>query len=230
MMRRTRLLGVFLAGQLLVSVAALAQGGYKVEPAPLPAAPDVPAALASLLQPQGAKVLDSSGATVCEIWLGNAVPLTAANNSSPDVMYGNLAVSTLVGAIHFPNKGSDFRGQAIKPGYYTLRYGQTPQDGNHMGVNPTRDFLVLSPVAQDTNLSAIFSLQDLVKLSKLASGTNHPAILEMDPQATGAAPTVTQDSQGYTVFSAQAQGRTTAGQAQPLNISVVVVGQAPPTE
>lgn len=229
MTRRTQLLGAFLAGQLLLSTAALAQGVYKVAPVPLPTA-DVPAALASLLQPQGTRVTDSSGATICEIWLGNAVPLAATTNSSPDIMYGNLEVSTLVGAIHFPNPSSDFRGQAIKAGYYTLRYGQTPQDGNHMGVNPTRDFLLMSPVAQDTNLSAVFSLKDLVAMSKLASGTNHPAVLEMDPAGTGAAPTVTQNSEGYTVLSAQAQSKTAAGQAQPLNLSVVVVGQAPPTE
>jgi hypothetical protein len=135
-----------------------------------------------------------------------------------------------VGAVHFPNKASDFRGQAIKPGFYTLRYGQTPQDGNHMGVNPTRDFLVMSPEAQDTNLAAIFSLQDLVKLSKLASGTNHPAILELDPPASGAGASVTQNSLGFTVLTGQAKSKTAAGQAQTLNISIVVVGQAPPTE
>lgn len=230
MMRRAQLLGCFLAVQLFVAVAACAQGSYKVEAVPLPTGSDVPAALAAALQPQGARVVDSSGATVCEIWLGNAVPLAATANSSPDIMYGSLAVSTLVGAIHFPNKATDFRGQAIKPGFYTLRYGQTPQDGNHMGVNPTRDFLVMSPVAQDTNLSAIFSLQDLVKMSKLASGTNHPAILEMEPAGSGAAASVTQNGQGYTVLSAQAQSKTATGQAQPLNLSVVVVGQAPPTE
>jgi hypothetical protein len=230
MIRRARWIGFLVAVQLLAAVTAGAQGGYKVEPVPLPAGGDIPAPLAALLQPQGARVLDSAGATVCEIWLGNSVPLAAASNSSPDVMYGNLAVSTLVGAIHFPGKATDFRGQSIKPGYYTLRYGQTPQDGNHMGVNPTRDFLVMSPAAQDTNLTSLFSLKDLVTMSKLASGTNHPAILEMDPQGSGTAPSVSQDSQGYTVFSAQAQAKPAAGQAEPLNLAVVVVGQAPPTE
>lgn len=230
MMRRLHFSGTFLAMQLFIAVSAWPQGGYKVQPVPLPSGGDIPAALAALLQPQGSRVVDSSGATVCEIWLGNAVPLAASANSSPDVMYGSLAVSTLVGAIHFPNKATEFRGQAIKPGFYTLRYGQTPQDGNHMGVNPTRDFLVMSPVGQDTNLSATYSLQDLVKMSKLASGTNHPAILEMDPPGSGASASVTQNSLGYTVLSAQAQSKTAAGQAQPLNISIVVVGQAPPTE
>src|SRR5690348_13406257 len=229
MMRRWPFFKILLVIQFLIATAALAQGGYKVEPVALPGGSEIPAALASALQPQGARVVDSSGATLCEIWLGNAVPLAANSNSSPDVMYGSLAISTMVGAIHFPNKGSDFRGQAIKPGYYTLRYGQTPQDGNHLGVNPTRDFLLMSPVAQDTNLSATFSLQDLVKLSKLASGTNHPAILELDPQGSGTAPSIAQNSEGYTVLSAQAQGKAAGGAAQPLNISVVVVGQAPPT-
>ncbi len=230
MMRRKQFIGLFLAAQILIAATAGAQGSYKAEPAPLPAGSDIPAALAATLQAQGARVLDSSGATVCEIWLGSAIPLAASPNSSPDVMYGNLATGTLVGVLHFPTKGADFRGQAIKPGYYTLRYALTPQDGNHMGVNPTRDFLLMSPVAQDTNVSTLMSFQDLVKLSKQASGTNHPAILTMNPPGTGATASVIQDDQGHTVFQAQAQGKTAAGGAQALNLAFVVVGQAPPTE
>ncbi|MHB8654201.1 MAG: hypothetical protein ACYDA9_10015 [Terriglobia bacterium] len=209
---------------------AWAQGAYKVAPVPLPSGSELPAALTAVLQPQGSQVLDAAGATVCEVWLGNAVNLQATSNSSPDVMYGNLAVGTLLGALHFPKAGSDFRGQAIKPGYYTLRYALNPQDGNHMGVNPTRDFALLSPAAQDTQVDKVLSFADLVKLSKQASGTNHPAILEMDPAGSGAAASIVQDSQGYTVLQAQTQGKTAAGQAQPLNLAIVVVGQAPPTE
>ena len=229
MMRRS-LLGLVLAAQLLVAATAWAQGGYKVEPVPLPAGSDVPAALAALLQPQGARVVDSSGATVCEIWLGNAVPLAATPNSSPEIMYGSLGMGTLVGLIHFPAKGSDFRRQAIKPGFYTLRYGLTPQDGNHMGVNPTRDFLLMCPVAQDTNLTAALSFQDMAKLSKAATGTNHPGILTMDSPGSGATAGIVQNSQGYSVLQAQAQAKTSAGAAQPMNLAIIVVGVAPPTE
>src|SRR6266404_3731220 len=174
MIRRSSFVGLFLAAQFLLTVASWAKCSYKVEPAALPSG-DMPAALTAVLQPQGSRVLDSTGATVCEVWLGKAVPMQAGSNSSPEVMYGNLAVGTLVGALHFPNKGSDFRGQAIKPGYYTLRYALTPQDGNHLGVNPTRDFVLMSPAAQDTQVDKTLPFQDLVKLSKLASGTNHPA-------------------------------------------------------
>lgn len=211
---------------------AWAQGSYKIAPVPvpLPSSSDIPAALKAALQPQGSQILDSAGAAVCEIWLGNTVGLQASSNSSPDVMYGNLAVGTLVGALHFPKAGSDFRGQAIKQGYYTLRYALTPQDGNHMGVNPTRDFVLMSPAAQDTQVDKVLSFADLLKLSKQASGTNHPAILTLDPAGNGATASVVQNDQGYTVLRAQAHGKTAAGQAQPLNLAIVVVGQAPPTE
>ena len=79
-------------------------------------------------------------------------------------------------------------------------------------------------------MDKVLSFADLVKLSKQASGTNHPAILELDPAGTGSAANVVQNNQGYTVLQAAVQGKTAAGQAQPLNLAIVVVGQAPPTE
>ena len=171
MMRCRLFAGLFL--ELLIASAASAQGSYKLAPAPLPSGSDIPAALAALLQSNGNRVVDATGAPVCEVWLGNAIPLKASAASSADVMYGGLEFGTLVGVLHFPQPGSDFRGQAIKPGYYTLRYALVPQDGNHMGVNPTRDFVLMSPVAQDTQLEKALKFEDLTKLSKQASGTNH---------------------------------------------------------
>ena len=45
--------------------------------------------------------------------------------------YGSIANGTFVGVIIFTGKGGDFRGQAIKPGAYTLRFQTIPSDGNH---------------------------------------------------------------------------------------------------
>ena len=53
-----------------------------------------------------------------------------------DVLYGALPEGALLGVVHFPKATTDFRSQTIKAGFYTLRYGLIPQDGNHMGVNP----------------------------------------------------------------------------------------------
>jgi hypothetical protein len=227
-MRRGLFIGLVL--EILMASTAWAQGTYTVAPAPLPSGADWPAARAAVLQPSGSQVLDGTGATVCEVWLGKAVPVKAGGGSSADVMYGNLEVGTLVGAIHFPKAGSDFRGQAIKPGYYTLRYALVPQDGNHMGVNPTRDFVLMSPAAQDTQLDKALKFDDLVKLSKQASGTNHPAILTMSaPGAANAtSPSLVKDDQGY--WELQARGNTMGGQGQPLPLTIILIGQAPTAE
>ena len=52
---------------------------------------------------------------------------------------------------NFPKGMSDYRGQAIPPGSYTLRYAMLPQDGNHMGVAPNPDFLLAIPAAIDSD-------------------------------------------------------------------------------
>jgi hypothetical protein len=102
-----------------------------------------------------------------------------------------------VGVLHFPSQGADFRGQAIKPGFYTLRYGLIPQDGNHMGVNPTRDVLVLCAVAADNDLGTPLKFDDLVKLSRQASGTPHPGFLVGAPVNGDSFPAVVKDDQGH---------------------------------
>ena len=88
-----------------------------------------------------------------------------------------LPEGAFLGVLHFPNPTTDFRSQTIKAGYYTLRYGLIPQDGNHMGVNPYRDAFVLGPVSADPGPDKTLSFDDLVKLSRQASGTPHPGFL-----------------------------------------------------
>jgi hypothetical protein len=221
MIRRTRLLGLLLAAQLLGAGWAWGQGTYKIEPvAAVPS--DVPKALQDALRPQGTRVVGDKGA-VCEVWVGKAVSQGTGGN--PDAVYPGLGVGTLVGVLHFPAAGSDFRGQAIKPGYYTLRYALLPQDGNHMGVNPYRDFLLLSPVAADTQIDKPLQPMDLYKLSRQASGTNHPAVMSLVPVAQGATfPSLGKDDQGHTLL--QVKLGTTGGD---LPIALVVVGQAAAT-
>jgi len=220
MNRPIRFVALLVAVPFAWATVVLAQGAYKVQPASLPG--DMPAGLASALLPQGSQVVDSSGAVFCEVWWGKAIPAKAGAASSADTMYGNLEVGTLVGAIHFPKAGSDFRGQNIKPGYYSLRYALIPQDGNHMGANPTRDFLLMSPAALDTNTGAPLALNDLYNLSRKASGSNHPAVLTMSAASGNAKPaSLTQDDQQHWVF--ESNGKTAGGQDLPL--AVVVVGQ-----
>ncbi len=117
------------------------------------------------------------------------------------MIYSQLAESTLIGVLHFPKAGSDFRGQAIPAGFYTLRYALVPNDGNHLGVAPNRDFVLLLPAASDADPNATLTFPDLVALSRAATGTKHPGPLSL-VEPGGSAPKVSRDDQDHWIFYA----------------------------
>ncbi len=217
-MKLHRVLGLVLAIQLCAALSAFGQGSYKAEA--IGAAPaDVPAPIQSTLDSQGVRVTTDQGATLCEVWLRKTLPTSANPNTSSDVLYGALPEGGFLGVMHFPNATPDFRSQTIKPGFYTLRYGLIPQDGNHMGVNPTRDAFVLAPVSADTDPDKILSFEDLVKLSEQASGTPHPGFL-VGAQVSGTSfPSVAKDDSGN--WNVQMKGH---GQGADLPLAFTVVG------
>jgi len=216
-MRLHRVLGLVLAFQLSVVLSAFAQGSYQVSA--IGAAPaDVPAALQSTLDASGVRVTNGQGATLCEVWLRKTLPANASPAASSDVLFGALAEGSFLGVIHFPGTFQDFRNQSIKPGYYTLRYGLIPQDGNHMGVNATRDAFVLGPVAVDTNPDKTLSFEELVKLSTQASGTPHPGFLVGAPVSGSTFPSVAKDDSGNQDLQLKGHG---SGGDLPLAFTVV---------
>jgi hypothetical protein len=207
--RRLRLLGLF----LLVAFSAFAQD-YKLEPIST-AAPGLPAAYASVIQPQGFRVNGSSGAW-CEVWLAKSLPVGAKPDDAA-ISFG-LAQGTLIGVIRFPAKGADRRGQVIPAGVYTLRYSNFPVDGAHSGVAPQRDFALMTPVAADADPAAKPAFDELVKMSGKASGTPHPAVLSMEtPPAGAAAPGVAKEGE---------HDWTLTVKAGDLTFSIIVVGKA----
>ena len=207
--RRVRLLGLF----LLVAFSAFAQD-YKLEPITA-AAPGLPAAYSSVIQPQGFRVNGTGGAW-CEVWLAKSLPV----GSKPDdaaISFG-IAQGTLLGVIRFPAKGADRRGQVIPAGVYTLRYSDFPVDGAHSGVAPQRDFALMTPLAADTDPAAKPAFDELIKMSGKASGTPHPAVLSMEtPPAGAAAPSVVKEGE---------HDWTLTVKAGDLTFSLIVVGKA----
>jgi hypothetical protein len=174
-MKVRRILALAVAVLLCAVISAFGQD-YKADA--IGAAPaDVPAAIQSTLDAQGARVTSAQGATVCEVWLRKPLPASASPNTSSDVLFGALPQGAFVGVVHFPAPITDFRSQTIKAGFYTLRYAVIPQDGNHMGVNSTRDAFVMAPVAADSDPTKVLKFEDLVKMSTQASGTPHPGFL-----------------------------------------------------
>jgi hypothetical protein len=216
-MKLHRTLALLLAVQFGMVLSAFGQGSYKAEAiGAVPA--DVPAPLQAALDAQGVRVTNDQGATLCEVWLRKTLPASPNPNASSDVMFGTLPEGALVGVLHFPNATTDFRSQAIKPGFYTLRYALIPQDGNHMGVNPSRDAFLVGPVSADQDPDKILSFNDLVKLSRQASGTPHPALLVGAPANGDTFPSIAKDDAGN--WNLQIKGHGSGGD-MPLGFTVV---------
>jgi len=150
---------------------------YKVEKNEEPApADELAPEITSLLQPTGMKFIKGESRTVCEIWICKEWPLKG-DKVDGEVIYP-FQPGQLVGVIRYPRKASDFRDQDIEKGIYTLRYGQQPVDGAHVGTSPTRDFLLVLPAAKDRS-PATLEYKPLVAASKETSGATHPAILSL---------------------------------------------------
>jgi hypothetical protein len=217
-MKLHRVLGLVLAIQFSAVLSAFGQGSYKAEA--IGAAPaDIPAPIQGTLDAQGVRVSSDRGATLCEVWLRKALPTSSHPNTASDVLFGALAEGAFLGVLHFPNAATDFRSQTIKAGFYTLRYELIPQDGNHMGVNPSRDAFVLAPVAADQDPDKTLSFDDLVKLSRQASGTPHPGFLVGAPASGESFPSVAKDDSGN--WNLQIKGH---GKSADLPLAITVVG------
>jgi len=116
-----------------------------------------------------------------QFWFRKDAQTAASPSSELGVAFGQLQPGSLMGVVQLVQAWSDYKTNSIQPGIYTMRYGVMPSDGNHMGVSPYRDFLLLIPAAQDTDPNNTYSLAELVTSSLQASGVPHPAVLALFP-------------------------------------------------
>ncbi len=165
----------FLLLLMSVSVAALLWAGYALQPAGPPPG-ELSPGIVAILAPQGYKVVDDQGQVYAELWFRKDSP-EGPPTGEVDVTWDTVPHGTLIGVIRYPNGGEDRRGQKIRPGVYTLRFSYYPVDGAHQGVEPSRDFLVLSPASIDKDANATPSFDQLMDMSRKASGTRHPAVI-----------------------------------------------------
>lgn len=214
---RTRAAAILL---LLGALAVVASAADKVDPAPAFNDPAASAAVKQALEDKGYTVTVADK-PLLQIWLRKGVP-AADKPAAEGLFYSQLTPGELIGVATFPAETRDFRNQRVKPGTYTMRYELIPADGDHLGVSPNRDFVLLSPIAADTDPNAVYKFDDMVALSKQSTGTKHPQpFCLIDPQSGG--PKVTRDeANDYVIFSTSlslAGGKT-------IPISFIVKGQA----
>ena len=82
--------------------------------------------VAAVVDAKGQRVV-ADGGPVCSVWLVKEISSKANFKPTLSVKYP-FAPGELIGVLHVlaKSKFTDFRGQEIKAGVYTLRYGQQP--------------------------------------------------------------------------------------------------------
>jgi hypothetical protein len=215
---RVFVLPVFLAA---ITFTCAAQSG-KVEPLGPIDQEGVSDAVKAVLEPKGYRLKLDDGSVAGEIWLRSGI-VAGPKKDVAGVIYPRLPESVLVAVVVFPQNSTDYRGQPIKAGTYNLRYELIPNDGNHLGVAPNRDFLLLVPSSADADPKATFKFEDLVQLSKKATGSNHPGPMSLVQAEGASAPDLSMDSEEHWVFSSAL--KLEGGEELPF--ALVVKGTAP---
>ena len=208
---------------LLTAASVMADDGKLtvVEKTPAGVAEKVAAALNSKGQQ-----IEASGAVIGSVWLVKQLDAKPDFKPSLAVKYP-LTPGQLVGVIEIVKKSefTDFRGQDVAAGVYTLRYGQQPVDGNHVGTSDLADFLLAIPAKLDTDPAPLKMSEALHKLSAKTAGSNHPAIFSLlPPKLDEKTPALTHDtSKHFWILSLTANGK--AGDAAiKIPLRVVIVG------
>jgi hypothetical protein len=211
-----------LAAALISSVAA----GQEYSAEAIASAPAAEGASEEILQriaDQGVRVQRGSR-TVCEIWFCKQLPIDSGFEPSETQLYP-FQPGQLIGMLYFPRRGAEFRDQAISSGWYTLRFGLQPVDGNHVGTSPTRDFLLLVDVDQD-ELADNWKDEDLNTASAEAAGSSHPAMLCLQRPAEGGQLSLRHDeANDWWILHTAVQGMV-GDQLQEIPLDLVVAGHA----
>jgi hypothetical protein len=179
---------------LLVAAQAIAASAQTAPP-PSELAPAIRAALAG----PGARV--AIGDATIEFWWVKSIA-----GAAPGSGWSGVESGTLVGAVQVTGAFKEVRGKSVKPGVYTLRFGLQPQNGDHLGISPNREFLLLSPAAADPD-AKVLGFDGVVAIAKQTTGTSHPASLSLDPpEASEAALSTLKTEMGHTAVVFEAAG------------------------
>ena len=209
-----RLLAIALVG-IVLTPASGAEGPLAVETAEVDPPPELSQKVRDSLQPEALRV-SQSGQPFADFWLRADVPVASSPSTELGVSFGQLKVGTLVGAVRFSAKWSDYKELPILPGVYTLRYAVQPQDGAHMGVSIYRDFLLMIPAKMDEDPDTEYRPDELVQVSAEAAVGRHPATLSLFP--------IYDEVSGPTLVKNDMDQWTLVAQSGSLTLGMVMLG------
>ena len=208
-----------LRGAGVVALLAVSHAAFAQAPSITSAAVAIPSELAPPIAAQLAPevVTVTAGAAKLEFWFVKSLPMRAGTATPA---WSEVGDGTLVGALRLSSAWNEIRGYTLRPGVYTLRFAQQPQNGDHMGISPAREFLLPAPAADDTAADPA-GYDGAVELARKASRRAHPASISIDPPSSTSAPlSSTTTDLGHQ--SAVVRVPTSAG--SPLTFGIVVQG------
>jgi hypothetical protein len=145
--------------------------------------PELAPAVAQALAPDVVTV--TTGTTKLEFWWVKSLPLREGATGAPS--WADVPDGSLVGALRLGASWSDIRGFTVRPGVYTLRFALQPQNGDHLGISPNREFLLPAPAADDQAPAAV-GYEGAVDLARKTSRRAHPASISIDPASSSGRP------------------------------------------
>lgn len=185
----------------------------------------LPAEIGRTLAEKGIRISGPDG-ELCNLWTVADLPTKEGFSPTLSIKYP-FTQGQFIGVLQVQGaKFTDFRDQRLAPGLYMLRYGQQPQDGNHIGTSDYSDFLLALRMDDDKSPALISNLDDLQAISADAAGTAHPAIFQLLPPEEVA----TKPSESAAKLSHDADHdhwilQLVAGK-KPLPLRLVIVGVA----
>lgn len=211
----------FLPVAFLFAVAAEPKFAAKVEKTEPPAKLAEP--VRKLLDDQALVVRDGER-VVMRVWFRKEIPAKATEEQVKNgLTYREIPEGTLVGAIEFPEKFTDFRKQELPAGVYTLRFAVQPDIGDHTNTTPHPEFCLICPADEDKTADDIEKKQ-LIELSSKVNEGRHPAVLLLWPN-TGKDVGVKVLDKGTGVLVATVTRTLVAGdQKTTLGFAVTVAG------
>jgi hypothetical protein len=187
---------------------------FKPERFTAPAPGELAPSITSTLSGDGVKV--AAGAATLEFWWVSALGTTGSGPAA----WNQVPEGAIVGALRVTGAFKEIRGKVVKPGVYTLRYALQPQNGDHLGASPFREYLLLSPAAADTDPTAL-GFDGTVASSKQTIGTSHPAALSIDPPVS-ASPVLAAYTNEIDLKGVTFEVKTSAGGT--LKFGLILVG------
>jgi hypothetical protein len=211
----------------LLPVTTARAEDYSIKEAKAAPPKEVAKPISATLAERSVQLLDAKGELLAEVWFPREIAAKATPAQvKAGLTYRELPETVLLGVVRFAKPSTDYRGQKIAPGVYTMRLAFQPMNGDHMGTAPYNEFALLVPADEDKKTDLFKDPKELQELSLKASGSSHPAVYLLFPgKDPGPAPKLVSQPGGHWVLNVK-QDVKADGQKATLIIGLTLIGKS----